>query len=120
MDKKALKRQYKESPRPMGIYQVRNTVNGKVLIGTSVDLPSMLNRQRAQLRLGGYSNRALQKDWTEFGPEAFAIEILDILPPSDRPAYDPAADLQALEALWLEKLTPFGERGYNARPKGTA
>ena len=44
MDKKALTREYKETQRPMGVYQVRNTVNGKVLIGTSVDLPAILNR----------------------------------------------------------------------------
>ena len=37
MDKKALKREYKETARPMGVYQIRNTVNGKVLLGTSTD-----------------------------------------------------------------------------------
>jgi len=25
--------------------------------------------------------------------------------------------ISALEALWLEELSPFDERGYNARPK---
>ena len=118
MDKKALIREYKETQRPMGVYQVRNTVNGKVLIGTSVDLPSILNRLRGELRLGGLRNRALQQDWNEHGPEAFAVEILDTLPPSDKPGHDPREDLKALEALWLEKLMPFDERGYNARPKG--
>lgn len=117
MDKKALTREYKETQRPMGVYQVRNTVNGKVLIGTSVDLPAILNRLRGELRLGGLRNRALQQDWNEHGPEAFEIEILDTLAPSDKPGYSPKDDLKALEALWLEKLMPFEERGYNARPK---
>jgi hypothetical protein len=117
MDKKALIREYKDTQRPMGVYQVRNTVNGKVLIGRSVDLPAILNRLRGELRLGGLRNRALQQDWNEHGPEAFEIEVLDTLPPSDRPGYNPADDLKALEALWLEKLMPFEERGYNARPK---
>ena len=116
MDKKALKREYKETARPMGVYQVRNTVNGKVLIGTSVDLPSILNRQRGELRLGGHRNRALQQDWNEHGAEAFEFEVLDTLPPSDRPGFDPSSDLKALEELWLEKLAPFGERGYNRPP----
>lgn len=120
MDKKALIREYKETQRPMGVYQIRNIVNGKVLIGKSVDLPSILNRQRGELRLGGHRNRALQQDWNAHGPEAFEFEILDTLPPSDKPGYNPAEDLKALEALWLEKLMPFGERGYNARPKGAA
>ena len=93
MDKKALKREYKETARPMGVFQIRNTVNGKVWLGTSVDLPSILNRHRAQLRAGSHRNKALQQDWNAFGMEAFALEILDTLAPSDRPTYDPARDL---------------------------
>jgi group I intron endonuclease len=120
MDKKALTREYKENRRPMGVYQVRNTVNGKLLVGTSVDLPSILNRHRAELRMGGHRNRELQKDWTKFGPEAFEFEVLDTLTPPERLDYDPKDDLRALEELWLDKLSPFDERGYNARPKRTA
>ena len=101
----------------MGVYQVRNTVNGKLLIGVSVDLPSMLNRQQSQLRMGGHPNKELQKDWVEFGPDAFEFQILDTLTPPDRPDYDPKGDLKALEELWLDKLTPFGEQGYNVKPK---
>ena len=51
MDRKALVRDYKENRRPMGVFRVLNTANGKSLIGTSVDLPGMLNRQRFQLDL---------------------------------------------------------------------
>lgn len=120
MDKKALIREYKETPRPMGVFQVRNKVNGKVFVGTSVNLPAMLNRQQSQLRFGGHPNRELQKDWAEFGPEAFEFEVLDTLAPPERPDYDPSNDLRALEELWLDKLSPFDERGYNARPKRTA
>jgi len=101
----------------MGIYRVRNTTNGKCLIGSSVDLPAMLNRQQAQLRFGAHPNRALQQDWQVLGPEAFVFEVLDELMAKDEPGYDPAADLRVLEALWLEKLTPFADRGYHERPK---
>jgi group I intron endonuclease len=117
MDKKALIREYKENKRPMGVYQIRNTVTGKLLVGTSVDLPSILNRHRAELRMGRHKNRELQNDWAEFGPEAFEFEILDTLTPPERPDYKPSDDLRALEELWLDKLSPFGERGYNAVPK---
>ncbi len=117
MDRKALIRKYKETPRPMGVFRVLNTVNGKSLVGTSVDLPSMLNRQRAQLSFGGHPNRALQRDWNEMGAQAFTFEVLDTLTPRDEEGYDPAAELKALEALWLEKLSPYDERGYNSRPK---
>ena len=113
MDKKALAREYKETPRPMGVYQIRNTVNGRLLVGVSVDLPSILNRHRAELRMGGHRNRELQKEWAEFGAEAFEFEVLDTLTPPERPDYDPSTDLRALEELWLDKLSPFDGRGYS-------
>ena len=120
MDKKALTREYKESRRPMGVYQIRNTLNGKLLVGVSVDLPSILNRHRADLRMGGHRNRELQKDWAEFGPEAFEFEILDTLKPLEQPDYDPSVDLWVLEELWLDKLSLFGERGYVLFPLSSA
>lgn len=117
MDRKALIRQYKETPRTAGIFRVRNTVSEKSLVGRSVDVAAMLNRQRAQLGFGAHPNRALQDDWIAFGPDAFAFEILDTLkPPADTPQWDPTEDLRELEKLWLEKLAPFGERGYNTQP----
>ena len=117
MDRKARIREYKDTPRPIGVYRVRNTENGKSLVGSTVDLPAMLNRQRAQLKMGAHSNRALQKDWNELGSEAFAFEILDTLKPPDQTDYDPADDLRTLEEMWLEKLSPFDDRGYNAPPR---
>lgn len=118
MNRKALIREYKQRRRPMGVFQVRNLANGKVFVGASPDLPAMLNRQRAQLRMGAHPNRALQADWTRQGGEAFAFEILDTLAHADRPDADPATDLRVLELMWLEKLAPYGERGYNPVPAG--
>jgi hypothetical protein len=120
MDRKALVREYKESRRPVGIFRVRNRLNDKSFVGKSVDLPSMLNRQQAQLQMGGHMNKALQKDWNEFGAEAFEFEVLDTLTVPEQGNYDPAADLLALEELWLDKLKPFGDRGYNPEPKRVA
>ena len=120
MDRKARIREYKDTPRPMGVYRVRNTVNGKALVGSSVDIPAMLNRQRAQLTMGAHRNRALQDDWNAFGADAFRFETLDTLQPSDTPGYDAAEDLRILEQLWLDKLAPFDERGYNGKPKRRA
>ncbi|MBS1912244.1 MAG: GIY-YIG nuclease family protein [Bacteroidetes bacterium] len=118
MDRKALKREYMETPKPMGVYRIHNTVNGKSLVGTSVNLTAMLNRHEAQLKMGLHANAALQSDWNVMGREAFQFEVLDTLTPPDRQGYDPADDLRTLEELWLERLKPFDERGYNkpARP----
>ena len=117
MDRKALIRGYKESRRPMGVFRVRNTVNGMSFVGTSTDLPGMLNRLRWQLGMGMHANRELQKDWNELGPDGFAFEVVDTLAAPERPDYDPSEDLRAFEELWLDRLSPFDDRGYNARPK---
>lgn len=110
-------REYKQNDRPAGIYQVRNIVNGKVLIGASVNLPGIFNRYRFQLSMATHPNKGLQTEWSEYGADNFAFEVLDQLAP--RPdAADPREELQALEDLWLEKLQPFGERGYNEKKKG--
>ena len=117
MNRKSLTRTYKETPRPMGIYRVRNARNDRSLIGRSVDLPAILNRERTQLRFGVHRNTALQNDWAAFGPDAFVFEVLDtIKAPDDQPGYDPTDDLKVLEALWLERLQPFEPNGYVRRP----
>lgn len=111
-----LKRAYKETPLPMGVFIVRNRINGKVRLGTSVNLPGALNRERFQLTLGSHPLRALQEDWNRYGAEAFTLEVLDLLPPTEEPRTAPAEELKVLEALWLERLKPYGEAGYHAPP----
>jgi hypothetical protein len=117
MNRKELIRNYKLRRPPMGVYRIRNTVTGSSLVAASTDLPSILNRHRAQLGMGGHSSRALQADWREHGPESFVFEILDTLPPSDEPQYDPIADLAALEDLWLEKLSLEPDHLHTIDPK---
>ncbi len=47
-------------------------------------------------------------------------EILDTLEVPDEADYDSLADLRTLEQMWLDKLSPFGDRGYNPTPKNAA
>jgi len=115
--RRELAREYKDTPRTAGVGVVRNTVNGKVLLVASRDIPALLNRHLAQLRLGVHRNTALQADWTDLGAERFSFQVVDTLPPPDTPDYDPTEDLATLEALWLEKLAPFAPAGYHPVPK---
>lgn len=101
----------------MGVYQIRNTVNDKIFIGVSQDLPGILNRQEFALKSGVHTNKKLQEDWNEFGGKNFVFEILDEIMPVDNPNYDVKADLKYFEELWLEKLQPYGTRGYNEKKK---
>ena len=111
-DRKARIREYKETPQPAGIYRVRNIRTGKSLVGSTVNVPGMLNRLRFQLEHGSHPDRELQRDWNELGPAAFEFDTLDRLEPRDQPGSDPAADLRVLEELWLERLTASGELLY--------
>ena len=42
IDKKELKKQYKQTLQPMGVYQIKNLVNGKIFIGSVKNLPGKL------------------------------------------------------------------------------
>jgi len=111
-DRKARIRDYKETPRPMGVFRVRYVPERRSLVGASRDLPAILNRHRAALRFGGHAVRALQQDFQRLGPEQCAFEALDTLAPSTDLASDPTDDLAALEAMWRERLTGEGEQFY--------
>ena len=120
-DRAELKRQYKDSTPQMGVFVVRNQVSGKVLLGASLNIPGSFNRVRFQLQNGSHMNADLQRDWNTQGADSFAFEVLDELKPvTDDPARDYREDVAALKSLWLEKLQPYGEAGYNARPKSAS
>ncbi|MFA6001524.1 MAG: GIY-YIG nuclease family protein [Thermoleophilia bacterium] len=118
IDRKARIRAYKETPRPAGIFCVHNTATGKYLVGSSTDLPAMLNRQRFQLENGSHPDKELQGDWNELGPASFEFRALDQLEPRDEPAYDPADDLRVLKGMWIEKLKASGDHLYRQSGRG--
>lgn len=112
-DKKQLKKDYQQDTRPMGVFLIRNNLSDKVFLAAGINLQGLINRYKSALKLGGHPNKSLQADWNELGDNNFAFEILDELKPPNDPAFDARAELTVLENLWLERLQPFGERGYN-------
>jgi len=115
--RKEIHREYRERVKPAGVFQVKNLTNGKVLLGSSLNLEGPLNRHRFMLKIGSHTNKALQKDWEELGPDQFAFEILEEVKRKDDPNFNLKDELTLLEMIWLEKLQPFGERGYNLNAK---
>jgi group I intron endonuclease len=114
-DRKKLKREYKDTIQPMGIYSISNLRNGKILIGSALDLKGKLNSIKFQLEMGSYINKELQKDFNLFGQNNFSFEILDYLEPKEDQGHNYAAELKVLEEIWLEKLQPYDLNGYNLR-----
>ena len=119
IDRKARIREYKETTTPAGVYRIRNTATGKSLVGSTANLPGLLNRQRFQLENGSHPDRELQSDWNELGPGAFEFEVLDRLEPKTEPTYDPIAELCVLKEMWLQKLTDSGEPLYRQSRRST-
>lgn len=113
MNKKELIKQYKQTIQPMGVYQIKNKRNGKLYIGSTKNLLGKINSHKFQLKNGLHPNREMQKEFKEIGEEGFSFDILDRLEPKEDLNYDYSEELKTLEAMWIEKLQPFNEKGYN-------
>jgi len=112
--KKDIQREYKDRAKSAGVFQVKNVINDKVLLGSSLNLDGPLNGHRFMLEISGHTNKALQKEWNVFGADKFVFEILEVVKvKNDDPNFNLDDELTLLEQIWLEKLQPFGERGYN-------
>lgn len=115
MNRKEMTKQYKQTIQPMGIYQIKNSKNGKIFIGTAKDLRGKINSNKFQLQNGLHFNKEMQKDFNEIGEQGFSYNILDYLKPKDEPNVDYTEELNTLEDLWLEKLQPYNGKGYNTK-----
>lgn len=115
MNKKELKKQYAQTELPMGVYQVRNLVNGKIFIDSGLNIHGKMNGCKFQLTHGSHLNKALQEDFNKSGADQFSFEILDLLDPKEEAKADYREDLKMLEEMWIEKLQPFDGSGYHKR-----
>jgi DNA-binding HxlR family transcriptional regulator len=108
---KEIKMQYKQAPKTAGVYWIRNTANGKFLLGSSLNLHGPWNRHSFALKTGAHGNKVLQADWTQYGADSFTFEILATV--KDDPDVHTSDALKALEDEWTARLDPYGEKGYN-------
>jgi hypothetical protein len=123
--KKALTTTYRQSMRPMGIYQIRNLVNGKIFVDRSIDLEAARNRHLFVTAMARPPIPELLNDWQIYGGERFVFEVLDQVALEGESIADDATrqrhkgELDELLALWLEKLQPYGNKGYNKKKTPT-
>jgi hypothetical protein len=111
--KKELKEAYHLIKPRIGVFQIRNTVNGKIYVEDSVNLDKIWNRHRVELNFGGHRNVALQKDWKEFGEANFQYEVLSEIKQEANKNIDYAKEAKTLAKMFIEELQPFGDKGYN-------
>lgn len=91
-----------------GIYIIRNTVNGKVYVGQSVDIYHRWSEHRRLLNEGKHVNRHLQSAVNKYGLGAFVFNIIE----------ECSVDfLDEREVFWIERLNSF-RQGYNLTSGG--
>jgi hypothetical protein len=112
--RKELQLQYKETKTEAGIVRITNKKNGKVFLVGSRNVKN-INGIEFQLGMGSHMNRELQKDWKEFGKDAFEIDVAEYVKIPESGYFDLDDHVKKLEDKWLEQLQPYDDRGYNKR-----
>ena len=113
--RKELINEYKQTKFRAGVFQIRNTVNGKLFVGNSVNLDAIWNRHLFELNFGSHKNKDLQREWNQYGEGSFVYEILSELKQDDDSTADVQKELKMLEAMFMEELAPFDEKGYHKK-----
>lgn len=62
-----------------GIYRIRNSINGRVYIGSSVDCEKRVAVHRYLLMRSKHWSRHLQSAWAKYGDAAFVFEVVEIV-----------------------------------------
>lgn len=60
-----------------GIYQIRNTVNGKRYIGSAINIYNRWATHKKFLNKGRHHNTPLQRAWDKYGKDAFVFELIE-------------------------------------------
>lgn len=60
-----------------GIYQIRNTENGHIYIGSAVSISIRWNKHRHLLKKGKHHSKHLQSAWMKYGESSFEFSILE-------------------------------------------
>lgn len=111
--RKELKKAAKEAVPAMGIYRITNTVTGRSLLGSSMNLGGTANSYQYKLDFFSHHDPRLKADLERCGMAAFTFEVLETIDPA---AVDPAERAEAvreLEKKWRAELSANGQIGYD-------
>lgn len=91
-----------------GIYKIENKVNGKIYIGSSIDINKRWRYHVSDFEANRHCNSYFQNAWNKYGKDSFEFSIIEILDIKD--------NIFEREQYWLDILKPFGNIGYNLCP----
>lgn len=96
-----------EIPQVAGIYQIRNVINGKLYVGSSINLRKRSISHYNDLKNHRHNNSKLQRASDKYGLNNFIFEVLEIVDGKDK--------LLEKEQYYIDKLNVV-EEGYNICP----
>ncbi len=96
---------YQQHPLSAAIYQIRNTSNGRVYVGSAVRLAKRWKEHLRDLRAGRHHSQKLQNAWNKYGEESFEFSILEAV-------FDKSKLLDQ-EQYWIDLLCAANRVNYN-------
>lgn len=97
-----------------GVYMIKNRVNDKVYIGSSLDIEQRLSQHRRDLKNGKHPNADMQKDYDAKHGFDFDILYVEVIPKhSDKNR----VNLRLIEKEYIDKYGAI-DTGYNANGIG--
>jgi group I intron endonuclease len=95
-------------PYKSAIYGILNLINGKIYIGSAVNVYHRLHTHKSKLKYGNHGNKHLQSAWREYGELAFEFIVLEYVLWK--------SDLIDREQIWIDLTDCHNpECGYNFR-----
>jgi len=100
--RRAAARQARDAFPPMGIYAIRDSESGHLLLGASRNVDASLNRARFELLMGKYADRVLQAAWNRGGVDGLRFDVLERLKERETADFDYEGELKSLEQFYRE------------------
>lgn len=89
-----------------GIYQIKNGIDGKLYIGSAVNVDRRFGEHRKQLRGGRHINQKLQRAWDKYGEDVFEFSVVQFCQKDQ---------LIQFEQFYIDKYACV-KKGYNIHP----
>ncbi len=100
----------KELKNKSGIYQIRNLQDGKLYIGSAIDLHKRKIQHFGRLRRKVHGNKHLQNAYNLYGKENFIFEVIEFVENKNK--------LLECEQYWMDRFLVYNdENGYNIQPR---
>lgn len=102
--------------KKVGIYKIRNIIDNKFYVGSSIDLDGRKYRHFHTLKIQKHANDKLQRAYNKYGKENFVFEIIERLYDLPKDKLKCKKIVLNREQYWIDKLDAVN-KGYNINKK---